>query len=251
MNSSKNKAIIQALYDTVFNQRQFSKLAEMIAPDYTNTFGDKGIAAFQKTITGLSAAFPDGHWQLEEVIADENKVMVKQKFTGTHTGPFQDIPPTHKTVAVTGMVVYEMANGKVVRTETLTDRISFLQQLGVLPKDLKQVAASSPQTDAVYFVDKFRVPKPALDLFLSQTNDNRKFIRNLPGFIKDQVFITPVSEDDTVSVMTIAAWENQAMLDAAKAAVRQEYQRTGFDPAAFCKQWGISMERAQYKHMPG
>jgi len=250
MNSTKNKAVIRALYDTVFNQRQFSKLAEMIAPDYTNTFGDKGIEAFQKTIAGLSTAFPDGHWQLEEVVAEENKVMVKQQFTGTHTGPFQDILPTHKKVSVTGMVVYELADGKVVRTETLTDRVSFLQQLGVLPKDLKQVFGSG-QADSVYFVDKFLVPKTAVEAFLSQTTNNRQFIRSLPGFIKDQVFITPSGEDDTISVMTIAEWQSQEKLDAAKAAVLAEYKRTGFDPAAFCKQSGIRMERAQYKPLPG
>jgi len=130
---SENKESIRFLYDSIFNKRQFEKLGEIISGDYTNSFGVKGVAAFQKSVLELSKAFPDAQWKVEEIIAEGNKVVVRQKFTGTHKNQFQNIAPTNKIVSVDGIAIYEIQNGKIIHSQVQTDRLGFLQQLGVLP----------------------------------------------------------------------------------------------------------------------
>ena len=97
---TNNKEAVRFLYDTVINKKQFERLSEIISDDYTNSLGGKGIDGFRKTISDLSAGFPDAQWQLEEILADGNQVVVKQKFAGTHKNPYQNIPPTGRQVAV-------------------------------------------------------------------------------------------------------------------------------------------------------
>ena len=62
--------------------------------------------------------------------------MIKWTIQGTHTGQFQYIAPTGKKVSSTGIGIYTLKDGKINATQVLTDRLGFLQELGVLPADL-------------------------------------------------------------------------------------------------------------------
>jgi predicted ester cyclase len=245
MDNTKKKEIIHFLYDSIFNKKQYEKLSEIISPDYTNQFGAKGVAAFQKTMVELSKAFPDAQWKVNEIIADGNKVVVKHRFTGTHKNHFQNIQPTNKTVSTDGIVTYEFINDKIIRSQAQTDRLGFLQQLGVLPVDLENLSGKKENPDAIYFIDKFSVPKTAFEEFVKQMNYNRGFIKTLPGFIRDQAFEQNDNEEN-LTIVTIAVWEDQDKLNEAKTAVQTEYKRIGFNPVEFYQRLNIKMERGQY-----
>ncbi|MDQ0966648.1 steroid delta-isomerase-like uncharacterized protein [Flavobacterium sp. W4I14] len=245
MDNIKQKELIYFLYDTVFLKKQYEKLSEIISPDYINQFGAKGTAGFKETIFELTKAFPDAQWEVKEIIADGNKVVVKQKFSGTHKNQFQNIPPTNKTVSVEGIVTYEFKNGKITGSQVQTDRLGFLQQLGVLPIDLTNLSNKKENRDEVYFIDQFSVPKASVDEFIERMNYNRVFIKTLPGFISDQVFEQKDNEGNLV-IITIAAWENQDKLNKAKTTVQTEYKRIGFNPVDFYQRLNIKMERGQY-----
>ncbi len=237
-----NKEVIFSLYENTLNNRRFELLEQVIAPDYSNARGGTGVEGFSKGVIDVLNAFPDAQWQVEELVAEGDKVMVKQKMIGTHTGVFQAIQPTGKKVVNEGFVIYEFGNGKIVRHEILTDRFSFFQQLGVLPADV----AASPNGDAaVYFVDKFIVPASSIDEFTRQMQYNRDFIKRLPGFIRDNVLVRDVDNGDVV-LITIAEWRSQQDLDHAKVSVQEEYRRVKFNPAEFLQRLDVTMEREQY-----
>ena len=245
MDNNKQKELIYFLYDTVFLKKRYEKLSEIISPDYISQFGAKGAAGFQETIFELTKAFPDAQWKVKEIIADGNKVVVKQKFSGTHKNQFQNIPPTNNTVSVDGIVTYEFKNGKITGSQIQTDRLGFLQQLGVLPIDLTNLSNKKENRDEIYFVDKFSVPKVSVGEFLERMNYNRVFIKTLPGFISDQVFEQKDNEGNLV-IITIAVWENQDKLNQAKTTVQTEYKRIAFNPVEFYQRLNIKMERGQY-----
>lgn len=237
-----NKEVIFSLYENTLNNRRFERLEQVIAPDYSNARGGTGVEGFSKGVIDVLNAFPDAQWQVEELVAEGDKVMVKQKMSGTHTGVFQAIQPTGKKVVNEGFVIYEFGNGKIVRHEILTDRFSFFQQLGVLPADV----AASPNGDAaVYFVDKFIVPASSIDEFTRQMQYNRDFIKRLPGFIRDNVLVRDVDNGDVV-LITIAEWRSRQDLDHAKVSVQEEYRRVKFNPAEFLQRLDVTMEREQY-----
>lgn len=109
--------------------------------------------------------------------------------------------------------------------------------------------SNSKAEDRLFFIDKFVIPANVKERFIKQTNYNRNFIKNLPGFIKDNAYES-TDANGNVLFTTIAVWENQDAMNNAKEKVQAEYKRIGFDPAEFLKSLGIIMDRAIYKEIP-
>jgi predicted ester cyclase/heme-degrading monooxygenase HmoA len=240
-----NKEIISNLYEKVLNSRRIDLLPSIVAESYKNDKGETGREKFSIGINELLAAFADGHWEIVELVAAGDKVMVQQRFTGTHTGTIQHIAPTGKHISVNGTALYVIDKGKIVYSSVLTDRFSFLQQLGILSADPTKHPVKG-QKENVFFIDKFQVPREAAQEFKRQMNYNRSFIRNLDGFINDDVYVQTDSLGN-LHIITIAVWKNQECLEKAKEGVKAEYQRIEFNPIQFTKRLNISTERGVYK----
>jgi len=67
------------------------------------------------------------------IIAEEDKVVSRFTFQGTHTGEFMGIAPTGREVTVMQISIDRIADGKIVEHWGLVDQLSLLQQLGVGP----------------------------------------------------------------------------------------------------------------------
>lgn len=94
-----------------------------------------GIDAYVGVVQMMRSGMPDVQWQIEEIIAEDNKVMCRFTLTGTQSNPFFGVPATGKKVAVTAMNIYEFnEDGKIIREEGLPDIFSLLGQLGAFNK---------------------------------------------------------------------------------------------------------------------
>ena len=118
-----NKAVIERLFDEVFNQGNISLLDEITtssyileAPGVSSERGIKeGLEAFKQRIISLRAAFPDIRYTVEEIVADENKIGVTSSFLGTHKGEFAGIAATGKEVKATELYFIQLTDGKIER----------------------------------------------------------------------------------------------------------------------------------------
>jgi len=131
--NEKNKEAVRLLFEEVFNKGRMELLKDLVAEDYTGTRGEKGIGSFQAQISGLITAFPDIHYQLEDLFCAGEKVAVRWTWKGTHKGAFRNYPPTGKTITNQGMAIFDCRDGKIIGAHLQTDQLGFLQQLGVVP----------------------------------------------------------------------------------------------------------------------
>jgi steroid delta-isomerase-like uncharacterized protein len=231
----QNKEVIKRLYDEVLNKRNPHLLRELLSPDYEGS-------NLELVLHTIINAFPDAHWQVRQMIAEDDKVVVFQQLQGTHTGMFQDIPATGKKVATAGIVTYDLKNGQIIRDEVMTDRMGFLQALGVLPVDVVN------RQDNVVFIDKFIVPATSRAEFMDRVKVNRDFIKTLTGFVKDAAYTQTTSDGSgNLVYVTIAVWKDEATLEKAKAAVQAKYKSEGFDMPAMLKRLHITLDRGTYK----
>ena len=97
-------------------------------------------------------------------------------------------------------------------------------------------------------IDKFFIPKNCIEEFTQRMNYNRNFIKNLPGFVNDEVY-EQADDAGNLTIITVAVWKNQDSLSNAKDAVQVEYKRIGFDPAEFYRRLNIKMERGLYHEL--
>ncbi len=134
-----NKAVIRRFYEQAWNQKQFDILEETHAPDWihhdpSNPLDLRGGSEGNRArLMEVSAAFPDVHLRLDDLIAEDDQVAVRFTISGTHAGPFAGIPATGKQISVQGMIVHRLQDGKIVEDWAVRDTLGLLQQLGVIP----------------------------------------------------------------------------------------------------------------------
>src|SRR5947209_9403143 len=104
MSTEENKALTRRAYDA-FNQRDLAAFYELITPDFVLHNASttiQGLEAYKQWISLHLIAFPDARLTIEEMLAEGDKVVVRQTFRGTHQGDLMGIPSTGKQVAVPG-----------------------------------------------------------------------------------------------------------------------------------------------------
>ncbi len=82
MSTEQNKSIARRFFDEVCNARKLQVADELFSAGHTYTDpGVPGIPAGpegQKQLIGTyQAAFPDAHWQVEDMIAESDKVVTR------------------------------------------------------------------------------------------------------------------------------------------------------------------------------
>jgi steroid delta-isomerase-like uncharacterized protein len=146
MSLEANKALARRIWDEVFNQRNLALADELVAPDAVNheappDIPARGPESLRAVVTWLTAAFPDLHMAVDQVLAEGDKVMVEVTFSGTHRGPFMGIPATGRRFAQRQIHLVRIAGGKAVEQWGLRDDLGLLQQLGALPAETTAPAA--------------------------------------------------------------------------------------------------------------
>lgn len=91
------------------------------------------LAEYKQGMAVFHNAFPDLQFAVEDEIAERNMVAVRWTMQATHRGEYQGRPPTGKTVTVTGISLFQIAEGKIQEITVTMDRLGQFQQLGWLP----------------------------------------------------------------------------------------------------------------------
>src|SRR5215210_1928632 len=101
MSTEQNKAIKQREFEAV-NQNNLDDLEEVIASDVTSHPARPGQApgleGVKQLFSSLHAAFPDFHIDIEDMIAEGDKVVARVTASGTHQGEFMGTAPTGNRV---------------------------------------------------------------------------------------------------------------------------------------------------------
>ncbi len=116
----------------------FDIIDELASPDlqvmYTHfpqTY--KGPEAFKEILAQTFAAFPDMKITVEEVIPSGNRAVVRWVYNATHQhGILFGVEASGQKVRVSGLTIYTIINGKVVREDGIVDNLSLAMQLGAL-----------------------------------------------------------------------------------------------------------------------
>ncbi|OCB15804.1 ester cyclase [Mycolicibacterium porcinum] len=94
---------------------------------------EPGPQAMKQVWTVLLQAFPDIHVATDDVVADHDKVVLRNTVTGTHQGDYRGLPPTGKAVTYNEIFIARFVDGKVAEIWGVVDVYSQLHQLGAIP----------------------------------------------------------------------------------------------------------------------
>jgi steroid delta-isomerase-like uncharacterized protein len=133
MPAPTNKAVIERLYQEVFANWNLEVVDELIDPRFIGhemaPGTPPGPEGFKQFYARSRLAFPDLKYNVNDIIAEDDRVVVRWTWTCTHKGEFRGIPPTRKQATMTGMAVYRLENGKCVERWVELNMLGFLEQL--------------------------------------------------------------------------------------------------------------------------
>jgi steroid delta-isomerase-like uncharacterized protein len=81
----------------------------------------------------LLRAFPDLHVEVEDVIAEGDKVVSRNTVNGTHQGEYMGMAPTGKAITWNEIFIGRIVDGRVAETWGVVDVASQMRQLGLVP----------------------------------------------------------------------------------------------------------------------
>jgi steroid delta-isomerase-like uncharacterized protein len=131
----QNKELVKREWEA-WSKGDFETYKELLAPDYACYFPSRSTKpmSLEETIEirkMLQKAFPDISWSMEELIATEDKVIMRVIERGTHKGEYMGIPATGNKYENSGISITRIENGKVVEQWEELDLLGLMQQLGM------------------------------------------------------------------------------------------------------------------------
>lgn len=117
------KTILQDFWDTVSGK---PKTRKMLEPYVTDESLYQHVDVFER-------GFPQYRLQAEDMIEEGDKVVVRARFSGTHSGDFNGIPATGKAVELPLIIIYRFEGGKIAEHWLEANQLALLTQLGVMP----------------------------------------------------------------------------------------------------------------------
>jgi len=136
MSADEMRASLRRLFESGMNRREGAVFDELIDPRYVNysmPMATPGSAGLQQVVQMFTSAFPDMHIVVDDVIAEPDKAATRGHFTGSHRGPFMNVPATGKQVNVEYIDIWRAHNGRFVENWVQMDMMGLLVQLGVVP----------------------------------------------------------------------------------------------------------------------
>jgi steroid delta-isomerase-like uncharacterized protein len=130
------KAVIRRWVEA-WNAQDLDAAEELLEPEFVrhdaNLPDVVGPQAERQLIAGNLAAFPDLHFEIEQLIAEGDLVAARYRVQGTHQGEFLGIPGTGRPVIIQAVESYRLTDGKLAEQWVVMDALGLLQQLGAVP----------------------------------------------------------------------------------------------------------------------
>jgi predicted ester cyclase len=135
-----NKAIALRLIE-VFNGRRLDLLEDVLHPEFRGRGmsalapdePEVGPGARRKLYEMFYEAIPDARGEVVDVVAEDDKVVLVDRFGGTHRGEFLGRPGTGDHIEWLAMHIYTIRDGKVLEDAYMRDELAIMHQLGPVP----------------------------------------------------------------------------------------------------------------------
>ena len=135
--NNNNKALVRRFYREI-DDGNLAAMDELVAEDYLD-HSPPPFPAMGPGREGLKQAFrifwdaTPGRHEIEDQIAEGDKVVTRLTAHGVHQRDLPGIPATGSQITMTATVIHRIENGKIAEKWADKDVLGFLQQLGVLP----------------------------------------------------------------------------------------------------------------------
>lgn len=131
-----NKALIRR-YQEAYNTNNLDALDDLLSPDIvtpTRLPGfPSGIEGIKQVHRQTVEAWPDYHTEIEELVAEGDKVVARVTHIGTAVNPGFGLPGSGNPFRVNAIYIVRIENGRIVEHTGVEDVQSLVRQIRAMP----------------------------------------------------------------------------------------------------------------------
>ena len=135
MSTDTNVAVIRKMFD-MFESGANANVDQVFAANWVNH--DPSLPPLQglegaKQLIGLWSGVSNRKVVIEDSVNDGDRVAIRFRLSGTHSGDLMGIAPSGRMVNVTAMGLFKIVGGKLTDNWVNFDALGLLQQIGAVP----------------------------------------------------------------------------------------------------------------------
>ena len=129
----ENKSLVEKHIDLSWNKGKYGLLQQIVAKGfrYQTTFreGFRDFDGYVEYVESIRKSVPDLSVSIEEMMAEDNKVITFSTFCGSFQKPLFGIPANGKVIAFSAASVWVIYRGKIIEQTTMVDLAGLQKQL--------------------------------------------------------------------------------------------------------------------------
>jgi len=129
----RNVEAVHVVFAEIWSKGNVDLIGNAFAKDFVGHFpGDTvhGREGIRAAVIAHRTAFPDWTEEVEDTIADRDRVVVRFTSRGTNLGNFLGNPPTGNHVEISEVAIFKLSDGRIVEQWVYPDMLSLQRQLG-------------------------------------------------------------------------------------------------------------------------
>ena len=132
----ENKQVVRRFIKQIFELGRADAADSLVTDDFTpHSWGQMppGAESLKQAVQHVSAGLTDVHFDIQDMIAEDDKVAVRINVRARHTADFMGFPAAGKAHAISETHIFRLQDGKVAEHWRDADMLGLMQQIGALP----------------------------------------------------------------------------------------------------------------------
>jgi steroid delta-isomerase-like uncharacterized protein len=145
MSSGANERLVERFVDEVLAKGRVDVIDELVAPDFVShtwDMTDAGRDKLKATTPQMHERLTDVEMSVEEVVAADDRVVVRLTSSATPTGDFMGVPAAGRRYSIGEIHWFRVRDGRIIEHWHQMDGLGLMRQLGALPGGSHQSSAS-------------------------------------------------------------------------------------------------------------
>ncbi len=133
--------VVGRYIDECWNRGRIDLVDELVDADFIDHLPFEahvpaGINGLKSMIEQVRLGFSDFRIDVEDMIAEDDRVVTRFLVKGTHDGPFFGQLPSNRRAQIDGIAIFRVEHHQIIDQWCMVDRNRLMQQLGIVEEIL-------------------------------------------------------------------------------------------------------------------
>jgi steroid delta-isomerase-like uncharacterized protein len=136
MSTDENKAVVRRFIDETFVKGNPESVDDLVSASFvphTWPSVQPGRESLKQTVARMASGLSDVAFDIQDMIAEGDRVAVRVTARATHEGDFMGMPAAGKRYEIAEIHIFRLENGLIAEHWHVADMLGMMKQIGAMP----------------------------------------------------------------------------------------------------------------------